>query len=130
MAKVIGRDGVVKVGAVTVAEVVSFSLDETMTPIDDTALNTQTLTYLAGDITRTAQVECHWDKADTTGQGAIDIGSSVTLVLQPEGDTSGDQTLSMTALCTSRGIANERGSVVSRSFGFQVSGAVTVGAVV
>lgn len=130
MAKVIGRDGVVKIGSATVAEVTGFSLDEQMSPIDNTNLNAQELEYVAGDITRTAQVDCFWDKADTTGQGAIDVGTSVTLVLQPEGNASGDQTLSMTALCTGRTIANERGSAVTRSFTFQVSGAVTVGAIV
>lgn len=130
MAKVIGRDGVVKIGSNTVAEVVSFTLDESMTPVDDSDLNTQELTYVAGDITRTASVTCHWDKADSTGQGAITIGASVTLVLQPEGNTSGDVTQTMTALCTGVGQTNERGSMVSKAFTFQVSGTVTEGTVV
>jgi len=38
MAKVKGTDGLVKVGANTVAAVVSFSLDETNEPIEDTEL--------------------------------------------------------------------------------------------
>lgn len=125
MAKVIGRDGVVKIGSVTVAEVVSFTLDESMTPVDDSDLNTQELSYVAGDITRTASVTCHWDKADATGQGAISIGSSVTLVLYPEGDGVGGLSQSMTALCTGVSQNNERGSIVSKAFTFQISGTVT-----
>ena len=129
MAKVVGRSGVVKVGAVTVAEVVGFSMDEQMSPIDDSELTDQEMTYSAGDITRTAQVDCMWDKADATGQGALTIGASVTLVLQPEGDSSGNETRSMTALVTSVSRANAKAAMVTQSFGFQVSGSVTVGAV-
>jgi len=130
MAKVVGRAGVVKVGAVTVAEVVGFSMDEQMSPIDDSDLNAQEMTYTAGDITRTVQVDCMWDKADATGQGALVIGASVSLVLQPEGDSSGNETRTMTALVTSVGIANAKAAMVTQSFGLQVSGAVTIGAVV
>jgi len=129
MAKVVGRDGVVKVGANTVASVKGFSMDEQMSPIDDSDLSDQELTYVAGDISRTAQLDCHWDKADATGQGALSIGTEVSLVLQPEGDASGDETRTMTALVVSVGEANEKGGMVSKSVGFQISGAVTVGAV-
>lgn len=127
MAKVVGRSGVVKVGAVTIAEVIDFSFDENMSPIDDTNLNTQVLTYVAGDITRTGQINCHWDKADATGQGALDIGNSVSLVLQREGDTTGDETISFTALITGTSTANAKGAMVSQSFSFQATGAKTVG---
>lgn len=130
MAKVVARNGVVKIGANTVAQVIGFSMDEAMTPIDDSDLNDQEMTYVAGDITRTAAVECMWDKADTTGQGAMDIGASVSLVLQREGDTSGDETLTMNALVTSKQTANAKGAMVTQNFGLQVSGAVTEGSVI
>lgn len=129
MAKVRGNDGVVKVGANAVASVNRFSLDETMEPIDDTDLGSQDKSFADGDHSWSATVECKWDKADATGQGALTIGASVSLFLQPEGDVSGDETRSGTALVISRGAVNEKGSMVMQSFGFQGSGALAVGAV-
>ena len=126
MAKVKGSSGVVKVGANTVAGVRSFTLDESMTPIDDSDLNTDELTYQSGDITRTAAVECFWDKADSTGQETLVIGASVTLVLEPEGSGAGRRTQTMTALVTGVSQANEKGNMVTKNVTFQVSGTVTV----
>ena len=94
MAKVVGNDGVVKVGANTVASVARFTLDETMEPIEDTDLGETAKGFQSGDTSWTATVECKWDKADTSGQGAMTIGASVSISLQPEGDTTGDETRS------------------------------------
>ena len=35
-------------------------------------------------------VECHWDETDTNGQEALDVGTSATIELYPEGADSGD----------------------------------------
>lgn len=129
MAKVIGNDGVVKVGASTVASVRRFSLDETCELVDDTDLGTQEKGYAAGDTSWTCDIECAWDKADTTGQGALTIGASVSISLQPEGDTSGDETRSGSAIVIGRGGVNEKGSMVMQSFSLQGDGALTVGSV-
>jgi len=130
VAKVVGNDGVVKVGANTVASVARFTLDETMDPIEDTDLGETAKGFAAGDTSWAATVECKWDKADTTGQGALTIGAEVTISLQPEGDTSGDETRSGSALVVSRGAINEKGSMVMQTFGLQGNGVLTVGAVV
>lgn len=129
MAKVIGNDGVVKIGANTVASVARFTLDESMDLVEDTDLGETAKSYQSGDTSWTASIECKWDKADTTGQGAMTIGASVSISLQPEGDVTGDETRSGTALVTARGAVNEKGSMVMQSFELQGSGALTVGAV-
>lgn len=129
MAKVIGNDGIVKVGANTVASVASFQLDESMDIIEDTDLGETAKSYQSGDTGWTASITCKWDKADSTGQGALTIGTSVTIYLQPEGDTAGDETRSGTALVTGRSSSNEKGSMVMQSFELQGSGALTVGVV-
>ena len=129
MSKVRGNDGTVEVGGVTVASVNRFSLDETMEPIEDTDLGDQDKTFQDGVHSWTASVECKWHKADATGQGALTIGASVTLSLQPEGDTSGDETRSGTAYVIGRGAVNEKGSMVMQTFSFQGSGALTVGSI-
>ena len=127
MAKIIARDGVLKVGAATVASVISITEDEQCSVVDSSDLADQELTYIAGDITRTYQVECNWDKADATGQGALDVGVAATIVYQPEGDTTGDETRSISAVVTSVSTANAKGAMVTKSIGLQGSGAKTVG---
>jgi len=130
MAKVIGRNGVVKVGGNTVGNVVSFSVDESANTIDSTDLVDTAMTYEAGDTSWTANIECNWNKTDTTGQGAMTIGASVSLSLQPEGDASGDETRSGTALIVGKSAANAKGAMVTQSFSVQGSGVLTVGTVV
>lgn len=129
MAKKIGRLGTVKVGSNTIASLEGWSYDESMSPVDNTDLDQQEMDYESGDITRTGSITTKMDKADSAGQGALAIGAEVTLVLQPEGDTTGDVTETITALITSVGIAVERGSMVKQTFGWQGKGAKTVGAV-
>jgi hypothetical protein len=72
-------------------------------------------------------MECHWDETDTTGQGAMTVGASVTINLYPEGASTGDTYATGTALINSVGVSVDMGSIVSRSFGFQVTGGITWG---
>lgn len=129
MAKVRGNDGVVLVASNVVASVERFTLDETMEPIENTDLGTYVKEFAVGDTSWTANIECKWDKADTTGQGAMTIGASVTVSLQPEGNVTSDETRSGTALIIGRGAVSEKGSMVMQSFSLQGTGALTVGAV-
>ena len=130
MAKVSGYNGVVKICANTVASVSMFTLDETMDIIEDTDLGETAKGNVAGNTMWTCEVECKWDKADATGQGAMTIGASVAISLQPEGDTTGDETRSGNALVTAIGNVNEKGAMVTRNFSLTGDGALTVGSVV
>ena len=126
MAKVKGSSGLVKIGVNTVAGVRSFTLNESMDPIDDSDLSTTELTYQSGDISRTGTVECFWDKADTTGQETLVIGAEVTLTLEPDGADASNRTQTFTALITSVTQENEKQSMVTKNINFIVSGTVTV----
>lgn len=128
MATFSGNDGVVEIGANTMAEVRSFTVNQTAETIDDTAMGDAWRTHLTGLKTWDGTVECMWDDTDTNGQEALTVGSSVTLTLCPEGDTTGDYTLSGAATVT--GVTNTQSydnTVVTRSFTFQGSGALTIG---
>ena len=92
MASHIGRDGIVKVGAATVAEVKSFSIEES---------------------------------ADTTGQGALTVGASVTLALYPEGEAVGATFYSGTALVTGVSRTASFDGMVEASISVQGTGALT-----
>ena len=125
MATHVGTSGVVKVGANTVAEVVGFNLDETNDTVEDTTLTDTAKSYLVLRKDATGTIECHWDETDTTGQEALDVGSSVTLNLYPEGADSGDAYYTGTALVTGASVAVTMDGVISRTFNVQFSGGVT-----
>lgn len=127
MANHTGVDGVVKVGTNTVAEVRDWSVNETADTIEDTTMNDTSKTFQAGLKSWNGSLNAFWDETDTTGQEALTVGSSATLNLYPEGATTGDIYYYGTAIVTSVGIANPTNGMVTRSIGFQGSGALTKG---
>ena len=130
MATFSGNDGIVKVGANAVAEVMSFTVNQTMEPIDDTSMGDSWRSHLAGLKTWDGTVEVRWDDTDTNGQEALTVGASVTLNLLPEGGTAGDYQLSGTASVTSISQTQSYdNTTVTRTFTFQGSGALTIGTV-
>ena len=60
-----------------------------------------------------------------TGQGALAVGSEVTLNLYPEGDTSGDTYYTGTAIVTGVSQAVTLDGVISRTINVQFSGGVS-----
>lgn len=124
-----GSEGYVKVGANTVAEVQNWSLTETAETIDTSSMGDTARSYVTGLTTASGSVAVRWDETDTTGQGAMTVGSSVTLNLYPEGSDSGDTYASMSAIITEAGTSASFDGLVEASFSFQVDGAVTWGTV-
>lgn len=124
-----GKLGTCKVGANTVAEIKSWSLDESADTVEDTAMGDSSKTYIVGTTDASGSVTCHWDETDTTGQGAMTVGASVTLNLYPEGADTGDYFATMTALITGVGVSVDMGDIIERSISFQASGGVTWGTV-
>ena len=130
MAKHKGSEGLIKVGTDTIAEVLSFELDESAAEIDTTKLGDADRTYVSGTKSATGSLEAHYDPADTDGQVALAVGATVTLNLFPQGDTSGDEQLACSAIITSSRVSNsDNDETVKRAIGFRVTGAVTRSAV-
>lgn len=125
MATHVGTSGVVKVGTNAVAEVVGFNIDETNDTVEDTTLTDTAKSYLVLRKDATGTIECHWDETDTNGQEALDVGSSVTLNLYPEGADSGDAYYTGTAIVTGASVAVTMDGVISRTFNVQFSGGVS-----
>lgn len=128
MANHTGIDGVVKVGANAVAEMRNWSVTETADTIEDTTQNDTSKTFQVGMKSWNGAMTCFWDETDTTGQGALLVGASVTLNLYPEGSTTGDTYGTGTALITSVGVAVPTNGMIERSISFQGTGALTWGA--
>ena len=125
MATHVGTSGVVKVGANTVAEVTGFTLNETQDTVEDTSLTDSKKSYIALRGDATATIECHWDETDTSGQEALDVGTSATIELYPEGADAGDAYYTGTGIVTSADVAVTMDGIVSRNFSIQFSGGVT-----
>ncbi len=125
MASHIGRDGIVKVGANTVAEVKSFSIEESADTVETTKMTDTARSHAITLTSFSGSLDCFWDETDTTGQGALTIGASVTLALYPEGDTAGDSFYSGTALVTGVSRSASFDGMVEASISVQGTGALT-----
>ncbi len=125
MATHAGSEGTVKSGSNAIAEIRSYSLEETADTLEDTTMGDTSRTYLASLKTFSGSVDVFWDETDTTGQGSFDVGSSVTLAIYPEGDTAGDTYYSGSAIVTGKTITGSFDGMVEATFTLQGTGALT-----
>lgn len=110
-----GNEGEVQVNSNTVANVKSFTLEETIDDVDASTMGSTNRLYKTGLKDWTASLECMWDETDTNGQEAMTVGTTVTLNLYPEGSTTGDTFASMSGTIMSVGIATSADDIVTRS---------------
>lgn len=125
MATHAGSEGTVKSGSNAIAEIRSYSLEETADTLEDTTMGDTSRTYLASLKTFSGSVDVFWDETDTTGQGSFDVGASVTLAIYPEGDTTGDTYYSGSAIVTGKTITGSFDGMVEATFTLQGTGALT-----
>jgi len=129
MATHAGSEGTVKVGSDAIAEIRSFSLEETADTLEDTTMGDTARTYKSSLTTFTGSVDVFWDETDTNGQGALTIGASVTLNVYPEGDASNDTYYTGTAIVTGVTRSSSFDGLVEASITVQGSGALTASTV-
>ena len=125
MATHTGSEGTVKVGSNAIAEIRSFSIEETADTLEDTTMGDTARTYKSSLTSFSGSIDVFWDETDTTGQGALTIGAEITLNLYPEGDTSGDTYLTGTAIVTSRSVSSSFDGLVEMSISVQGTGALS-----
>ena len=124
-----GSEGLVKVGSATVAEVKSYSLEESADTLETTKMGDAARTYLPSLTSFSGSVDCFWDETDSAGQVALAVGASVTLVFYPEGAASGDTFYSGTALVTGKTITGSFDGMVEASISVQGTGALSTATV-
>ena len=129
MATFSGSDGVILVGTNQVAEVRSYSIDETMDTLEDTSMGDTSRTYKTSLKSFSGSADVFFDDTDTSGQGGLTVGTSATLNIQMEGNTTGDHKLSGTVLVTGRTITASFDGLVEASITFQGNGALTASTV-
>lgn len=124
MATFKGNDGVVKIGSDAMAEVISFTVDQTAEVIEDTSMGDTAKSYKASFTDATATIETYFDDTDTA-QTNCTAGSSVTVNLQMEGDTTGDHRLTGSGIVTGRSIGVSHDGIVTATYSVQITGGLT-----
>ena len=123
-----GKEGVVTAGGSAVGELTGFTIETTGDVVENTELSDAAKTFTAGRTSFSGSLEMNYDESDAQ-QETLTVGSSISFVLLPEGNTSGDQSFSGTGIITGMSINNAMDAVVSRSVTFQGTGALTKGTV-
>jgi len=135
MAQFHGKDGIVKIGGVTVAEVKGWNFDYStvMRQINEPTLSDSTpdLAFAPGERSGTGAMDVLWDDTDTTGQEAImalatgEQAAVTSVELYPEGDAALAEEYSMDVYFSTVGVAGTVDSMTTRNFSFQITGGVT-----
>ena len=119
-----GKEGVVTAGGTGVGELTGFTLETTADVVEDTQLSDSTKSFVAGRTSFSGTLEMSYDETDSPQQ-TLTAGSSISFVLLPEGNTSGDEDFTGTGIVTGMSISDALDSIVTRSITFQGTGALT-----
>jgi predicted secreted protein len=120
-----GSEGIVKVGSNSVAEIRSYSIEESADTLEDTSMGDSARTYKPSLTSFSGSLDVFWDETDSSGQGALSIGSEVTLNFYPEGDTTGDTYYTGSAIVTGVSRTGAFDGLVEASISVQGNGALT-----
>ena len=123
-----GKEGVVTAGGTAIGELTGFTIETTGDVVEDTQLSDSEKSFLAGRTSFSGTLEMHYDEADAQ-QETLTAGSSISFVLLPEGNDSGDQSFTGSGIITGMSISNAMDGIVSRSVTFQGTGSLTKGTV-
>lgn len=127
MATHTGSEGTVKVGANAIAEIRSYSIEETADTVEDTTMGDSYRTHKTTLKAWSGTVDVFWDETDTTGQAALTVGSEVTANFYPEGASTGDAYLTGTAIVTGKTISASFDGMVESTITLQGTGTLTTG---
>ncbi len=126
MATHTGSEGTVRVGASNdILEIRSYSVEETADTVEDTSMGDSYRTHKTTLKAWTGTVDVFWDETDSTGQGALTVGSEVTVRFMPEGTGGGDAYLSGSAIVTGKTVSASFDGMVESTITLQGTGALT-----
>jgi hypothetical protein len=125
MATHTGSEGTVKVGATnSVLEIRSYSVEETADTAEDTSMGDSYRTFKTTLKAWTGSVDVFWDELDTTGQGALAVGSEVAVRFMPEGATAGDLYFTGNAIVTGKTVTGSFDGMVESTITLQGTGSL------
>lgn len=126
MATHTGSEGTVKVGSTNdVLEIRSYSIEETADTAEDTSMGDSYRTFKTTLKAWTGSVDVFWDETDSTGQGALVVGSEVTVRFMPEGASSGDTYLTGNAIVTGKTVTGSFDGMVESTITLQGTGSLS-----
>jgi len=120
-----GSEGTVHVGTDAVAEIRSYSVEETADTLETTSMGDAARTHLASLTSFSGSLDVYWDEADTA-QIALTVGTSVTIKFYPEGTASSAKYYSGTAIVTGVSRSASFDGLVEASISVQGTGALTL----
>ena len=123
-----GKEGVVTAGGTGIGELTGFTLETTGDVVEDTALTDAAKSFVAGRTSFSGTLEMHYDETDSPQQ-TLTAGSSISFILLPEGNSSGDESFTGTGIITGMSVTNGMDAIISRSVTFQGTGTLTRGTV-
>lgn len=128
MATHTGSEGTVRVGSNAIAEIRSYSVEETSDTVEDTTMGDVYRTHKTTLKAWSGTVDVFWDETDTTGQVALTVGSEVTVNFFPEGATAGqsEKYLSGTAIVTGKTVSASFDGMVESTITLQGTGALSL----
>ena len=125
MATHTAANGVIKVGSNAVAEVTGYNIEYMSDTVEDTVIGDSARTYKPTLKSFTASLDAMWDETDSTGQGALVVGTEVTFAIYPEGEDSGDTYYTGSGIITGRTVSTSVGEMITANFTVQGTGDLT-----
>lgn len=119
-----GKEGVVTAGGTAIGEITGFSLETTADVVEDTQLSDAAKSFITGRTSFSGSLDMNYDKSDAQ-QETLVVGSEISFVLLPEGNSSGDQSFTGTGIVTGMSITNGMDAIVSRNVTFQGTGSLS-----
>ena len=120
-----GSEGTVHVGTDAVAEIKSYSVEDTMDTIEVTTMGDTFRDYETTLESFSGSIDVFWDEVDTA-QIALQAGSEVVLKFYPEGTTSSAKYYTGTAIVTGLSISASFDGMVEASISVQGKSALTL----
>ena len=126
MATHFGSEGVVTAGVTGICELTSYTLETTADVVEDTQLSDSTKSFVAGRTSFSGTLEMSYDETDSPQQ-TLTAGTSISFILAPEGNSSGDETFTGTGIVTGMNVNVSLDGITTRSVTFQGTGTLTRG---
>jgi predicted secreted protein len=127
MATHTGSEGTVRVGVNAIAEIRSYSVEETADTVEDTSMGDAYRTFKTTLKGWSGSVDVFWDETDTNGQNLLIPGAEVTVNFFPEGATAGqsERYYSGTAIVTGKTVTGSFDGMVESTITLQGNGTLS-----
>ena len=124
MAKITGRDGIVKIGDEAALQTRSWSIDETGDTAESSVMGDPARTFLPTINSWSGSMDVYYDEDDAAIFDNALIGLEVTIEVYPEGEAEGDNFMSGSAIVTGKTNGASFDGMTEGTLSLQGSGAL------